>query len=379
MPKYTVQEKQQTISRYDRGESATAICAATGIARSTLYAWLKDYQPVNDGSATITRKEAHKLKQHVAKLENIIEVLKKANCTCSAPLADKLDTLEGLYDQYSSYVLCEALDVPRSTFYNHIRNNKRSNSSYAKRREEMRLLIRQVYDEFNQIYGAKKIRAVLVSRGHRVSDRYVLELMQDMGLSSIRTTAKKDYEKKWAKKENRNVLQQQFTVDRPNKVWVSDITYFKYADSCHYICVIIDLFSRKVIAYRISASCSTQLVTSTFKQAVRERGTLHNDLLFHSDRGKQYMSYSFSKLLGESGVKHSLSAPGHPHDNAVAESFFSTMKREELYRREYRSDADFMDSVRRYIVFYNEKRPHTALNYKSPIQAEEMYAEPGKS
>lgn len=93
-----------------------------------------------------------------------------------------------------------------------------------------------------------------------------------------------------------------------------------------------------------------------------------------SDRGKQYMSCSFMKLLHEYNVKQSLSAPSNPHDNAVAESFFSTMKREELYRKDYHSDSDFMDSVRRYIEFYNTERPHTALNYKSPICTEEMYA-----
>lgn len=198
--------------------------------------------------------------------------------------------------------------------------------------------------------------------------------MREMGLNSIRTTAKKDYEKLWAKKENRNVLQQQFNVDSPNKVWVSDITCYSCNNTNFYICVIIDLCSRRIVSYRISKKNSTQLTTATFKAAYQERNP-EEGLIFHSDRGSQYSSHAFGKLLNNNHVVQSLSALGNPHDNAVAESFFASLKKEALFRRDFRSEAEFKESVREYIRFYNYERPHTSLKYRTPVQAESMLAQ----
>lgn len=117
---------------------------------------------------------------------------------------------------------------------------------------------------------------------------------------------------------------------------------------------------------------STNLVTATFKAAFQERGKPQN-LTFHSDRGKQYISKTFSALLQKYGVKQSFSAKGRPIDNAVAETFFSTFKQKEAYRREYTSEQHFRKSVEEYIRFYNETRPHQTLNYKTPQAFEENY------
>ena len=121
--------------------------------------------------------------------------------------------------------------------------------------------------------------------------------------------------------KNRNFLQQQFHTGRPNQIWVSDITAFKFGDKYYYLCAIIDLFSRKIISYRISQNSSTQLLTKTFKQAYSERKP-ERRLMFHSDRGTQYMSYTFVHLLEDFGVKQSFSRTARPHDNAVRRSVF---------------------------------------------------------
>lgn len=176
---------------------------------------------------------------------------------------------------------------------------------------------------------------------------------------------------KWEKGKNRNLLQQQFHAERLNEIWVSDITVFKFRDT-YYICAIIDLFSRRVIAHRISKHNSTQLVTKTFKQAYCERKP-KAVLMFHSDRGTQYMSYAFAQLLKDSGVKQSFSRTGRPHDNAVAEAFFSILKREELYRRHYTSEADLLRGIHGYMDFYNKERPHSTIQYKTPEQKEQEY------
>lgn len=168
------------------------------------------------------------------------------------------------------------------------------------------------------------------------------------------------------------MLNQEFKAKRKNEIWVSDITYFKIKDYAVYLCVIIDLFSRRVVGYRVSRKSSTHLVTATFKSAFEDRGH-PNELTFHSDRGGQYISDTFMSLLRSCGVKQSFSNSGHPYDNAVAETFFATFKKEEAYRREYSSEADFRKSVDEYICFYNEVRPHQTLAYKSPARFEELY------
>ena len=191
--------------------------------------------------------------------------------------------------------------------------------------------------------------------------------------SSEGTTAKQDYLKQTAKEKKKDIVRQQFHADSPNQIWVSDVTYFKLEPSHFYVCVIIDLFSRKVISYKISKKNSTQLITSTFKIAceTRQPGL---GLIFHSDRGSQYTSHRFQQLLHEHGMIQSFSNSGRPHDNAVAESFFASFKKEELYRKNYSSEREFKQGVNSYIVFYNQQRPHRTLKNQTPEQVEIGFA-----
>lgn len=371
---YTEETKATILHLLDNGTSVKELCMEYNISRSTLYRWLHDLKYSNVAVDIPSAKDYNALQQQVKKLENIISVLKSAKCTVHAPLKEKLLELELLYDQYDVRTLCEALEVSRGTFYNHILRNKRGNAWFEKRREEYRILIRDVFDEYRQVLGAEKIRTVLVQRGHQVSTEYVARLMKEMGLSSVRTTAKQNYLNLRESGKKRNVLRQQFNATRPNEVWVSDVTCFRLQDRNHYICVILDLFSRKVIAYKVSKKNSTQLVTSTFKSAWEER-VPELELLFHSDRGAQYTSHRFQELLRRHSIVQSFSNSGKPHDNAVAESFFASLKKEELYRKDYASEPDFKRSISAYIEFYNMKRPHRTLKNRTPCQMEEDYQE----
>lgn len=370
--KFTKEEKMAFGKRYQDGETVIQICNENQIPRSTFYRWIQDYQQtVSDTGNIITPQEFLYLKRKVKKLEDTVQILKKVSCTVSSPLQEKLKAMEVLYGQFSVHTLCEALDVPRGTFYNHIFRNKRGNTLAAKRREELKVQIQKIYDDSKQIYGTGKITAILRNQGIKTSAKYVSQIMRELGISSVSTTAKKEYQK-WKKGQNRNFLQQQFCTDRPNQIWVSDITVFKFGDKYYYLCAIIDLFSRKIISYRISQNSSTQLLTKTFKQAYSERKP-EKGLMFHSDRGTQYMSYAFVHLLEDFGVKQSFSRTGRPHDNAVAEAFFSILKKEELYRRHYTSEADLMRGIHRFIDFYNRERPHSTIQYKTPEQKEQEY------
>lgn len=372
--KYSSKEKSEIVKRYYEGESASAICLNLGIAKSTFYSWIKPHKAVGAKTETgVTPSEFDKIKRHDERLQKVIEVLQKVECTFSAPLKDKLYALEKLHGQYSVQVLCDAMDVPRGTYYNHILRNKKKNTSYQSRRDQLSETIHEIYDEGHQIYGAKKIKAILTERGEFTSERMVAELMQEMNLSSIRTSAKKDYAKlNQGKRKKQDHLKKNFAAGQPNQVWVSDITYFKLQNKFYFICAILDLYSRKVIAYKVSPKQSTQLVTATFKQAFASRRPC-GKLIFHSDRGTPYNSNSFRTLLQSLDVEQSFSPSGKPCHNAVMESYFSSMKKEELYRMNYRSLNEFKERVTSYINFYNTERPHSTLLYRTPDAYESLF------
>ena len=250
MRTYTNEEKQAAIDRYISGEPAASILVDTGIPRSTFYGWLRTYreEQIESKRKTVNIRNFYLLENKVARLESIVEILKSAPCTAKAPLRQRLYAAEQLYGKYNIHMICDAFDIPRGTFYNHVLRNKRDNTWYAKRREELRIRIQEIYDESNQIFGAAKIAAVMKNEGTKVSSEMVRTLIRDMGLVSIRQTAKKLYEDEGRKYKNH--LNQEFDVSKPNEVWVSDVTYFKYGENAYYICAIIDLFSRMVVGYK---------------------------------------------------------------------------------------------------------------------------------
>ena len=372
MKKYSDELKQSIINQAKNGISVTSISKETGVARNTIYSWLNSIQATcDDGKQKITMRQYNELQRKLLKLQNMIHILQSSGCSVSAPLKERLTVMESLYGQYEVRTLCEAFCVSRGTFYNHMFRGKHGNTQNAKKREELRCVIRDTFHEYHELFGSGKITAILRSRGFSVSEKLVSELMYEMDLKSVSTNSKRIYNK-WQKGENKNILQQRFYVKEPNRVWVSDITAFKYKDTYYYIAAIIDLFSRKVIAYKVSKRNSTQLITSTFRKAYADRNP-SSGLVFHSDRGAQYTSLAMNKLLYINNVEQSFSKTGCPHDNAVMESFFSYLKREELYRRHYTSEKDLLRGIDKYIAFYNEQRPHGAIQYKAPSAFEKAF------
>ena len=370
--KFTNAEKEKVVAEYSGGQSVASLCGQYDIPRSTLYFWINQYYQLRTSTDTIVYYHEYvELKRHTDKLEVQLEIIKLTGCGTAAPLQEKLAALEKLYGQYSVHALCDALDVSRGTFYNHIFRRK-DVTVYDKRREEMREQIKTIFEESRQRFGAKKICAVLSEREIKTSPKYVGELMREMELYSANIDSKREYKKRIRLSKKQNVLQRQFNVSNPNFVWVSDVTCFKVKNLYFYVCVIIDLFSRKVIAHGISTKNSTYLITSTFRQAFESRNH-PKGLTFHSDRGAQYTANAFRKLLRLNKVVQSFSNSGSPHDNAVMEAFFSSMKKEELYRNNYKSEKEFRESVDNYIQFYNAERPHSTLAYKTPDRFESFY------
>ena len=374
--RYSDEFKHSAVHRYQQGIPIPSLCAELHIAPSTFYQWRKRYCSIRTPSRNYTPKDFDDLLRHVQKLENEISIIRLSGLLSNTPLRKKLENLETIHvihPEFSVYELCEALGVPRGTFYNHI-FRRADPTKREEARMQLTLKVQQIFDDSGQRYGARKIHAVLAESGIHVSPKTVNAVMRELGLQSIRTDAKKEYAK-WSKAKKANYLNRTFTAEQSNQIWVSDITCFKVSGYWMYLCVIIDLYSRIIVGYRVSPNASTHLVTAAFRAAFKGRGSPEH-LTFHSDRGTQYTSGAFCKLLRQCDVRQSFSAPGKPIDNAVSDSFFSAFKKEEAYRREYTSENSFRKSVDHYVKFYNEKRPHQTLKYKTPCQYE-LNCKPG--
>ena len=211
-----------------------------------------------------------------------------------------------------------------------------------------------------------------MERGYVVSERRILRLMKELGLSSSGLKPRLNSANDRQYHYYPNKLKRNFLTNAPNKVWVSDITYAKVGLDFLYLCVVIDLYSRKVISYSISEYIDTALVTQAFLDAFRAREA-PNSLVFHSDQGTQYTALEFCNLLKQHKVTQSFSAPGSPHDNAVAESFFASIKKEDFRRNYYKTEEEFRTAVAEYVEFYNDYRPHQRLGFLTPNQAEKEF------
>lgn len=366
---YSKKQISEIIERYYTGASPTMLSNETGIARSTIYAWINADRIKPKLTKKINMREVNTLIQRCEQQELMIEILQNAPCTVNAPLAERYEYILNSSEKYSINLLCKTMKVAKGSYYNHVLRNKKENKQFEEKKRELTPVIEKIFNDSKQIYGASKIHAILKDRGYIVGQNTVADIMHENGWFCIGHGAKKLYYMNLERKED--LLKQQFAVTRPNEVWVSDVTYFKYNNTVFYICVILNLFAQKVISHRISLNNSTQLTKNTFMTAYNERQP--QDLMFHSDQGCIYTSATFRMCLKDLNVKQLFSNPGNPFNNSVMESFFKSMKTEKLYRTDFRSEREFRIAVKEYIEFYNKKRPHSVLRYRTPNKFEEDY------
>ena len=367
---YSKQDKEKIIKQYESGFSITSIHNSTGIARSTLYKWVNECNSSNN-IKSLNKGDYNKLKMHCEKLENIIQILKICGCTVDAPLRQRVEVIKELSTIYSITTLCDALNVPKGSYYNHIFRNKNGNTLAAQRIKELTPVVEEIYNESKQIFGAGKITAIMNDRGYKTTEKTVAKIMHANGWFSIKSSSKTIYLQNKERKEN--ILKQQFKPGSPNEVWVSDVTYFVLNGKRYFICVVLDLYARKIISYTISKRNSTWLTKTCLINAYEERNPDTSKLLFHSDQGRNYTAKAFRDSLISFGIQQSFSRKGVPYDNSVCESFFKSLKQEELYRTNYKSEKHLRRSLGEYIIFYNEKRPHSYLRNRTPNKAEADY------
>ena len=366
---YSQEQKAGIVNSYLSGKTISELNSEFGVSRSTIYKWIDESSKCQKPDRKVNMRDYFDLKQQCEQQKLMIEILQNAPCTIAAPLAERYEYILNLSEKYSVNLLCKTMKVAKGSYYNHILRNKKENTKFEEKKRELKPIIEKIFDDSKQIYGVSKIHAILKDRGYIVGQNTVADIMHENGWFCIGHGAKKLYYMNLERKED--LLKQQFTVTRPNEVWVSDITYFKYNNTVFYICVILDLFARKVISHRISLNNSTQLTKNTFMTAYNERQP--QDLIFHSDQGCNYTSGTFRMCLKDLNVKQSFSNPGNPFNNSVMESFFKSMKTERLYRTDFHSEREFRIAVKEYVEFYNKKRPHSVLRYRTPNKCEEEY------
>lgn len=368
---YTLAFKNEIIKRFTGGETISNIAKSTGLSRSTIYIWINNAQDKeNQKTKPINFRMLNDLNVKCKIQQEIIEILKLSPCSTKSSLSDRYAVIKELSSIYNVNRLCQALDVAKGSFYNHLLRNANENTQYARKKKELTPIIEEIFNNSKQTYGAHRIKIILQDRGYKVAEKTVSTIMQENGWFSIRGGAKALYELSLKRKEN--ILKQQFTVYAPNEVWVSDITFFRFNNKTFYICVILDLYARKVIAHKISLKNSTQLTKATFKEAFYTR-TPDSDLLFHSDQGSNYISATFVNYLKKLEVTQSFSRASTPYDNSVMEAFFKTLKVEELYRNKYKSEREFKNSISKFIDYYNNERAHSVNSYRTPNDKETAF------
>lgn len=266
--------------------------------------------------------------------------------------------------------MCQVLGISASGYYAW---RRRRPSARQEANEAMVERIKEIHAESDKTYGSPRVHAELVAQGVRCNKKRVERLMR---VHDIQAKQRKRRRPRTTDSNHRlpiapNVLNREFTAEAPNQKWVTDITYIPTAEGWLYLAAVMDLYSRRIVGWSMAARRTSKLVKDALKLALAQRQP-GPGLMHHSDRGSQYASADYRILLTAHGMVASMSRSGDCYDNAPMESFFGTLKTERVHYRHYRTRAEARRDIFNYIeVFYNRKRRHSALGYKSPAEFEQ--------
>lgn len=266
--------------------------------------------------------------------------------------------------------LCCALSVSRSGYYYW---KQRQLSHRQQYNHQVLEEIKVVHGEVMETYGSPRMHRELLARGFELSRGRVERVMRSDGIQAKQAKRRKRTIKhREGQAPEPNILARQFYALKPNEKWVSDITFIETREGWLYLAIILDLYSRAIVGWSMSQKIDGQLVRDALLMAINQRGKLNNTLV-HSDQGCQYTSASYRQLLSSHGLVCSMSRKGECHDNAVAESFFHTLKNELVHDAKFETRAVARQSIFKYIeLFYNRKRRHSTINYQAPLEYENI-------
>lgn len=268
-------------------------------------------------------------------------------------------------------VLCRILAVSRAGFY---AAQARPAAAHTRRDQQLAVAIAAIHAETRPRYGSPRVHTELRARGQRVSRKRVARLMRQRDLAARRRRRYRvTTDSRHPFPVAANVLARQFTAPAPDAVWVTDITYIPTGEGWLYLAVILDLYSRGIVGWAMSDRITQQLTLDALGMALARRRP-REGLLHHSDRGSQYASGDYQTALGRQGIVGSMSRRGDCWDNAVAESFFATLKVELVHDALWSTRAAARGAVFEYIeIFYNQQRRHSSLGFLSPLAFERQW------
>jgi putative transposase len=283
----------------------------------------------------------------------------------------KYQFIEAHRQEYPVTMMCRVLEVARNGYYQW----RRQPLSARKVADGVLLMhIGDVFEQSRETYGSHRIRAELAAQGIHCGRKRVARLMR---LHNLKPKTGRSFKVVTTDSNHKlpvapNRLQQQFTADRSDQVWLTDITYVPTAEGWLFLAVVLDLYSRRIVGWAMSNSLHRQLVIDALKMAITMRQPPPG-LLHHSDQGSQYASDEYQAVLTGAGMIASMSRKGNCYDNAPVESFFGTFKTELVFHHRYLTRAEARLDIFEYIeVFYNRFRRHSALGFNSPVNYEAL-------
>lgn len=268
--------------------------------------------------------------------------------------------------EFSITSMCKILDIKPSSYYDW---NKRNISTQQIHRNHCELLVKAAHSETKERYGYERLHAHLSEQGHEISKYMVRSIKEEHSIKCRRhkrfkVTTDSDHNKRIYP----NLLKQQFGVNRPNCAWVSDITYIWTDEGWLYLAGVKDLYTKELVGYAIDKRMKADLVCKALNKAIKDKRPSQG-LIVHSDRGSQYCSDDYRKIISKYGFKGSMSAKGNCYDNAPIESFWGVLKNELIYHHNYRTRFEAINSIFKYIELdYNQTRIQQDLGMRSPRQ-----------
>lgn len=266
--------------------------------------------------------------------------------------------------------MCHTFNVSPAGYYAWL---KRCESRRDRENRILLIHIRTAYENSRKLYGSPRIKAELNAMGIICGKNRVVRLMRVNGITA---KSKRKYKPGSSSKHNmpvsEDLVRQKFSAESPDRVWVSDITYIPTGQGWLYMAAVLDLYSRRIVGWSMSERMSRDIVMDALSQAVSRRKP-QKGLICHSDRGSQYASGDYREMLTGNGFLSSMSGKGNCYDNACMESFFHTLKTELVYFEKFKTKSEAKSKIFEYVeVFYNRKRRHSYLGYRSPVDFEKL-------